>query len=159
MINKRNVWFMTLFSLILVLSVYYITIPPEVMLDGNYTDEPVVNITESTILTALRVEADKEMESMMEDLRFILTSVDSTSDEKSEAYDKLKALNITRGEEEKLEELIYKNFELNSFVKINGDQIRVVVESEKHDTSLADKIMMEIQKCYESNKYISVKFQ
>jgi len=159
MINKRNVWFMTLFSLILVLSVYYITIPPEVMLDNNMNNEPVINITESTILTALRVEADKEMESLMEDLRFILTNVDSTSIEKSEAYDKLKALNITRGEEEKLEELIYKNFELNSFVKIDGDQIRVVVESEKHDTALADKIMKTVQECYTDNKYISVKFQ
>ena len=159
MINKRNVWFMTLFSLILVLSVYYITIPPEIMLESPEANEPVVNITESTILTALRVEADKEMESLMEDLRFILTSVESTTDEKSEAYDKLKALNITRGEEEKLEEMINKNFEFNSFVKIDGDQIRVVVESEKHDMALADKIMSSIQSNYENNKYISVKFQ
>ena len=27
MINKQNMWFLTLFSLILVLSVYYITMP------------------------------------------------------------------------------------------------------------------------------------
>lgn len=159
MINKRNVWFMTLFSLILVLSVYYITIPPEVMLESGEVNEPVVNITESTILTALRVEADREMESMMEDLRFILTSIESTTDEKNEAYDKLKALNITRGEEEKIEELISNDFSLNSFVKIDGDQIRVVAQSEKHDLALADKIMKTVQKCFTDNKYISVKFQ
>ena len=38
MINKRSIWFLTLFSLILVLSVYYITMPSELLLNtnGNY---------------------------------------------------------------------------------------------------------------------------
>ena len=31
MINKQKLWFLTLFSLILVLSVYYITMPSELM--------------------------------------------------------------------------------------------------------------------------------
>ena len=32
MINKQNLWFLTLFSLILVLSVYYVNIPNEILL-------------------------------------------------------------------------------------------------------------------------------
>ena len=32
MINKQNLWFLTLFSLILVLSVYYVTMPNELLL-------------------------------------------------------------------------------------------------------------------------------
>ena len=32
MINKQNLWFLTLFSLILVLSIYYITMPSELLL-------------------------------------------------------------------------------------------------------------------------------
>ena len=41
MINKKNLWFLTLFSLILVLSVYYITMPSEMLLTANadYTKE------------------------------------------------------------------------------------------------------------------------
>ena len=35
MINKQNLWFLTLFSLILVLSVYYITMPNELLLTNN----------------------------------------------------------------------------------------------------------------------------
>ena len=31
MINKQNLWFLTLFSLILVLSVYYITMPNDLL--------------------------------------------------------------------------------------------------------------------------------
>ena len=32
MINKKSIWFLTLFSLILVLSIYYITMPSELLL-------------------------------------------------------------------------------------------------------------------------------
>ena len=35
MINKKNLWFLTLFSLILVLSIYYITMPSELLISGN----------------------------------------------------------------------------------------------------------------------------
>lgn len=153
MISKKNVWFMTLFSLIVTLSVYYITVPSE-----DIVDSPVIKMEEGTILTALRVESDREMESMMNDLRLILSSVDASSDDKNKAYDKLKELNITRGEEEKLEEMIKKNYGFSSFVKINGDQIRVVVLSDKHDSTSADAIMKSIQSVYDAQKYISVKF-
>ena len=41
MINKQKLWFLTLFSLILVLSVYYITMPNELLIttNGNYLDK------------------------------------------------------------------------------------------------------------------------
>ena len=71
----------------------------------------------------------------------------------------MKELNITRGEEEKLEEMIKKSYSLDSFVKINGDQIRVVVLADKHDSSVADSIMKSIQSNFDSPKYISVKFE
>ena len=66
---------------------------------------------------------------------------------------------MTRGEEEKLEKKIETKFKLKSFVKIDGDQIRVVASSDKHDTTLANDIMRSIQEEYKTKKYISVKFQ
>ena len=49
MINKKSLWFLTLFSLILVLSIYYITMPSELLLttDINTFDdinEPTVSV-------------------------------------------------------------------------------------------------------------------
>ena len=35
MINKKSLWFLTLFSLILVLSVYYVTMPNELLLTNG----------------------------------------------------------------------------------------------------------------------------
>lgn len=171
MINKKNLWFLTLFSLILVLSVYYITMPSELLMtnNSNYTEgvsntesddkEVEVDIKESEILVALRVEANDQMLSEMEELQMILTSTDSSVDEKNNAFEKIKLLNMTRGEEEDLENKIKREFQLDSFVKIDNDQIRVVVSSDKHDEKLANDIMRSIQSNYDKKMYISVKFQ
>lgn len=164
MINKQNLWFLTLFCLILVLSVYYVTMPSELLLTNSAIENennnmPTVTVTESEILTALRVEADSQMQDELEDLRFILTNIDSSIEDKNEAFDKMKELNKNRGEEEKIETKIKEKLNLKTFVKINGDQIRVVVDSKEHDETLANNIMRLIQEGYDNKKYISVKFQ
>ena len=52
MINKKSIWFLTLFSLILVLSVYYVTMPSELLLTNNSSyvgkTEENTETTEST---------------------------------------------------------------------------------------------------------------
>ncbi len=166
MINKRGMWFLTLFSLILVLSVYYITMPSELLLmnsskenDDKKSVDEVVVIEESEVLTALRVEADEQYQQQMNDLRIVLTNIDASVDEKNNAFEKLKLLNVTRGEEEKVEKQIQEEFKLKAFVKVEGNQIRVVVASDKHDNKLANNIMRSVQKNYENKMYISVKFQ
>lgn len=172
MINKKNLWFLTLFSLILVLSVYYITMPSEVLMgtNSNYltntvnkenNDDNKVNVTveESEILVALRVEANDQMLSEIEALETILTNVDSTVDEKNNAFEKIKLLNINRGMEEEIESKILEEFNLKSFVKINEDQIRIVVSKDEHDETLANDIMRSVQSKFDKKMYISVKFQ
>ena len=166
MINKRNLWFLTLFSLILVLSVYYITMPSELLIsnNGEYNIEPVSNeeevvISESSILTALRIEAEEKVSSEIEEIQSILVNADATPEEKNNAYEKIKNINNVRTEEEKLEKQIKDAYSLKSFVKIDGDQIRVVIESDKHDNTLANNIIRSIQGNYNKDKYISVKFQ
>lgn len=172
MINKKNLWFLTLFSLILVLSVYYVTMPSELLMttNNNYmetkettteeeTTEPTINIEESSILTALRIESEEQVSSELEELQSVLVNADASAEEKNLAYEKIKNINNIRTEEEKLENIIKDTFNLKTFIKINGDQIRVVVSSNTHDTELANNIIRKIQENYEQNKYISVKFQ
>ena len=169
MINKKNLWFLTLFSLILVLSVYYVTMPSELLMttNNNYTEttevskteEPTVNVEKSNILTALRIEAEEQVSTELEELQAILVNADASAEEKNLAYEKIKNINNIRTEEEKLEKQIKETFDLKAFVKINGDQIRVVISSDKHDNELANNIIRKIQENYEQNKYISVKFQ
>jgi len=169
MINKKSLWFLTLFSLILVLSIYYITMPSELLLtsgtnisnskDESITEEPTINIEESDLLVALRVESDEEMSKEIEQLQLILTNADSSVDEKNKAYEKIKDLNSNRSEEEKLESQIKETHKLESFVKVKGDNINVIVKSNEHSNSIANNIMRTIQANYETSKYITIKFQ
>ena len=162
MINKRSVWFLTLFCLILVLSVYYVTMPSELLLstNGDYTNkEPIVEITESTILTSLRVESDEQLEQEIKVLQEILTNEAKTVDEKNTAYERIKSLNLNKGEEQQIEKQISDTYNLKSFVKVDGTQIRVVVLSKEHDNSLANNIMRLVQSNYDNAMYVSVKFQ
>ena len=66
MINKQKLWFLTLFSLILVLSIYYITMPKEVFEskkenEVNKENDNKVNIeiSDSSSLDVLRVSDDE----------------------------------------------------------------------------------------------------
>ena len=164
MINKKGVWFLTLFSLILVLSVYYITMPPELLVStNNLTNEeestPVVNIEESSILVALRVEADEEMDNEINDLKKIVSDSESSVEEKNTAFEKIKELNSNRSTEETLENKIQNEYSIKTFVKIMGNNIEVIANSEEHDIELANKIMRLVQKDFTTSKNISVKFQ
>lgn len=170
MINKKSLWFLTLFSLILVLSIYYITMPSELLLtsgtninlnneNNNDSSKPTVNIEESDLLVALRVESDEEMAEEIEQLQLVLTNADSSVEEKNKAYEKIKDINNNRGEEEKLETQIKETHNLESFVKIKGNNISVIVKSSDHSNNIANNIMRTIQSNYEDSKYITVKFQ
>ena len=166
MINKKSLWFLTLFSLILVLSIYYITMPSELLLTTNKDvtkedskDEPTISINDSDILVALRVESDEKMSKEIEDLQLVLTNEKSSVDEKNKDYEKIKELNDNRGEEEKLEAQIKESYKLSSFIKIKDEEISVPINSEKHSENLANNIMRTIQSNYENYKYITVKFQ
>lgn len=161
MIKKQNLWFLTLFSLILVLSVYYLTMPSSLFATNNgkdNNDENVV-IEESEILTALRVESEDERTALRNEFKMVLTNIEASVEEKNNAYEQLKLLDIIKGKEEDLESVIREKYKLNSFVKIDNNQIRVVVAGDKHSTELANNIMRSIQEKFEDKMYISVKFQ
>ncbi len=166
MINKRSMWFLTLFSLILVLSVYYITMPSELLMTTNNKSEDKTQTvsqteeeTESAELVALRVEAEEQMLDEINELKTVLTNAETSSDEKNKAFEKMQELNQNRGAEEKLENKIKKALKLKTFVKINGSDISVVVDSTKHNKELANKIMRTVQEEYDTKVAVSVKFQ
>ena len=162
MINKKNLWFLTLFSLVLVLSVYYVTMPKELLIANNITDnenKTNIKIEEANIIETLKAEDNTTTLEEINKLKETISNSETTNEDRNKAFDALKTLNQISSKEELLEEKIKNNLGLDSFIKIDGDQIKVTIESEKHDTNLANKIMRSIQSNYQDNKYISVKFQ
>ena len=144
MINRKSIWILTLFSLILVLSVYYITMPSEFLetasknVDNSKQTKEVTSTKENEIISTLKVENEEERNTKITELQTI---------------------NILKGKEEEISTKIRDELKLENFVKIKDDQVRVVVIKENQDAKLATDIMNLVQSNFDSKMYISIKFQ
>lgn len=162
MINRQSLWFITLFSLVLVLGIYYITIPNDFLKTEvkNKTNEEVnVSTDKSDMLVALRVEREEQVASKMASLQTVLVNDETSIEDKNSAFEELKLLNLSIGKESELEKELLNKFKIKSYIEINKDQIKVVVNSKEHDAKLANDIMRMIQSNFKDKMYITVKFE
>ena len=168
MINKQSLWFLTLFSLILVLSIYYITMPTDLLASGNKekvekTSKEVnskdVIVKESELLVTMRVNKEEEREEQIKNLRTKLTDEETSSDEKNNAFEQIKYITNLNTKEKSLEEKIKKEFDIDSFIKIDNNNIKIVAIKKDHDVTIANNIMKSIQAEFENKMSISIQFE
>ena len=159
MINKKNLWFLTLTSIILVLAIYYVTMPlgNDTYVNSNVDGdkEVMVNIEESEALTAARIEKQEQDLTEIKKLQEILLSNDKTVDEKNEAYEQIKYINVSKSNEEKLEKNINNSFEVTSFVQIKDNTIKVVIANKEDSLELANKIISLVNKETNNEFYVT----
>ena len=172
MINKQSLWFLTLFSLILVLSVYYLTMPNDLLVSNNSKlkevktqeaskeiDDTKAAIKESELLVTMRVNLESEREEKIKDLRGTLTNEETSSEEKNSAYEQIKYITNLTSQESSLEEKIKKEFDIDSFVNIDNNNVKVVAIKKDHDVTLANNIMKAIQSEFENKMSITIQFE
>lgn len=163
MLNKQNIWFMILFSLILVLGIYYVTIPNEVLekvnIESAVDDVKVEKVIEESPLNALRVNKEISRQEKIDSLESSLTNESLSTEEKNNTFEMLKLLNEVQGKEENYEKKLKKEFGLDCYTKIDNSDITVICISKEHDASLANNIMRLVQKEYNNKMNITVKFQ
>ena len=138
MINRQNMWFLTLFSLILILGVYYITLPSEIFSKNgieSVNKSIDVNVSENDKLVALRASRNEKISTVMNEL-----------------------LNLAKGKETYLEDKILNDFKIKSYIEINNDNIKVTISSSEHNNELANNIMRSIQEEFKDKKNIPIKF-
>ena len=171
--NKQNMWFLTLFSLILVLSVYYITMPNELLLTNNsnvlteevssdkdsISEEVSVEIEECESVIAYNETLEDSRNKKITDLEAVMLDTSKTTDEKNEAYEQIKFLNELTGKEEQLEEKIKNTYKIDNFIEIDNSSVKVIAAKKEHDITLANKIMETIQEEFTNKMYITVKFE
>ena len=159
MINKKNLWFLTLFSLVLVLSIYYVTMPSDVFESDLVSKENEnINIEEVNAITSMKLDDDALVLSEMNKLKEKLINKESNNEEKNLAFEELKLLNKNSSKEETIENKIKEDCSCETFVKIDGDNIRVVLDSDDNNVTNANKIMRMVQEEFDEKKFISVKF-
>ena len=157
--KKQNIWALTLFSLILVLSVYYITLPNEYDVIKEEAKTTVKEVDKNQVIETLKIESNENKTKKEKELHEILTKEDASKEEKNNAYEELKALNVLKSKEEELELKIKDKFNLDSFVEINDDQIKIVLIKNEHNEKLVSEIMDFVQESFEEKKYITIKFE
>ena len=163
MISRQGLWYLTLFSLILVLSVYYITMPNDLLKSSSTKteeqEEVATTVEEVDSLLALRVSLEEERQSSIDDLQEQLVSDVLGTEEKNNIYEQLKYLNEIQSKEEDIEKKIKNDYKVNCFVKIDNSNAEVVCVSNEHDNTLANNIMRLIQSEYKNKMFVTVKFQ
>lgn len=162
MINKQNLWFITLFSLIMVLSIYYLTMSDDTLQTLNVSatidDATKVVVSENETLVALKVADEEALVTKIEELQNTLLNATASLEEKNAAYEELQSINKEESSKETIVKMLKEKYSLDSYVKISDNNISVTISSTKHDTKLANDIIRSIQNLYDQDMYITVKF-
>ena len=161
MINKQKLWFLTLFSLILVLSVYYVTMPSNLLSVSDIKEDttPTINMEDTNILDVLKEENNERVAKEIESLRKIVVDVETNINDKNIAYEKIQKLEENKGKEEKIVSLIKEKLGFDTYVEIKNAKVNVVVSNKEHSYKIANDIIKLVSSSFDSDKSVTVKFQ
>ena len=120
MINKQNLWFVTLFSLILVLGIYYVTMGDETLsvLAGENNVSSPVEVKASDVIVALQVASDESVLKEMNEYQSILLDDTATIEEKNDAYNALQALSNSKSECEKIIREVQNMYDKQKYITV-----------------------------------------
>lgn len=180
LLKKQTVWLLTMLSLVVVLSVYYITSPeqkvnditavqqkPKDQLDSNQSVQKTADKSGKTVVSqvsddtfdAIRMQVEDVRSQEKEDLQAKVASTDLPPEERSEAFDQMKKLSETAQKEQVLETIIKTLGYDDALVRADGDKVNITVKSKKkHSASAANDIIQLVKKEIDSN-FVAVEFQ
>jgi stage III sporulation protein AH len=167
LLKKQTVWLLTMLSLVIVLSVYYITSPAQQATDMANVDESspaqgeetsaetseneeaaaegeVDIVTEAAgdeVFETLRMEFMDQRSKSIEELETKVASADLSIEEKNEAYEQMEELKQLATTETVLETMIKTMGYDDALVRADGEQVRVTVKAKEHTAADANKII------------------
>lgn len=160
MVNKQSLWFVTLFSLIIILGIYYFSSDQTSLSVGNIknSESVISSKTDDNNISVLKVTDDEATVSKIDELQSVLLDSEATLEEKNNAYDELEGISNRKTKENELTEIIKKEYKYDNFVKISDNQVSVVISSNEHNNEIANKIIKTVQEKFKENVYVTVKF-
>ncbi|MEW9107694.1 MAG: SpoIIIAH-like family protein [Cytobacillus gottheilii] len=186
LLKKQTVWLLTMLSLVVVLSVYYITSPEqgsqdlagieesenpeenaeetgtveeEAEMQGENADATVSTVESDEMFVQLRLDLDDQRSKEKEALTAVVASSEATTAQISEAKDQIEQLNEIATKEHTLEMLIKSmNYE-DVLVRAEGEEVRITVKAEEHSKSAANEIIRAAKNEIENLGAVAVEFQ
>ncbi len=187
MLKKQTVWLLTMLSLVVVLSVYYVTAPKDMndniaftshedatkqkesnkdqadvaVEEMETTDGKVTSSTSSDdMFTALRMQIEDERSRLRDQLNAIVASANATAQQKSEAMDKIEKLQALAEKEATLETLIKsKGGYEDVLVRAEDDQVRVTIKAKEHSKKSANEVIHMVKSEIPEANDVAVEFQ
>ncbi|WP_400242301.1 SpoIIIAH-like family protein [Niallia sp. JL1B1071] len=180
LLKKQTVWLLTMLSLVVVLSVYYITSPESRLNELATNEENAENAKtndaeeaatdskgESSVMTTdseavfeqMRLDLMEQRDKVKEELVTIQGSKDKTAEEKNEATEKIKELQEITDNEKIMESLIKaENYE-DVLVQTSDDgTVKVTVKAEELSAEAANEIVQLVRKNMDApNANVAVK--
>jgi stage III sporulation protein AH len=160
LLKKQTVWLLTMLSLVVVLSVYYITSPEQKVTNMANVEEQakekksadsttksadgktvISGVASDEVFEALRLELEDQRNEMKEQLNEILASTDLSVDKRNEAYDQMKQLDDLATKENVLETLIKTMGYDDALVRADGEKVRITVKAKDHSPAAANDII------------------
>lgn len=179
LLKKQTVWLLTMLSLVVVLSVYYITSPESRVNEFAATEdnnkgksndaeeaakdskgESTVTTTDSeAVFEQMRLDLMEQRDKMKEELVTIQGSKDKTAEEKNEATEKISELQEMTDNEKIMESLIKaENYEDVLVQTADDGTVKVTVKAEELSADAANEIVQLVRKNMDApNANVAVK--
>lgn len=154
--NRQAITFLTLFSLILVLSIYYILLPPE-----GEASEVSVNNEELSQIEVLQQNLEKERADLISENNAIIASSDSDSNKIAAALANISEAKETAALEAKITKIINDAGFKNAFVEVENNEnktIKVVIDKKEASSSDANSIIKTVMEKTKNEYQVEVKF-
>ncbi|GHI01021.1 SpoIIIAH-like family protein [Neobacillus kokaensis] len=182
LLKKQTVWLLTMLSLVVVLSVYYITSPEQQKSDLTSVEETakdkadkkeaksntkandekavISTISGDAEFAELRMKLDDMRSEKEQELTLEMAATNLPADERSKIKDQMDQLRATAHKEEILETMIKTMGYEDALVRADGEQVKVTVKSKKKPSAQeADKIILEVKKEIGESNFVAVTFQ
>lgn len=170
MLKKQTVWLLTMLSLVVVLSVYYITAEPtnnnnlaNVNVNQSEKDEnnksekenedvkaentTITDVSKDEVFEEIRLQMQDERSKKLEELEQVAGSTDLSAEERSEAKDEMERLQQIAEKEKFIENLIVQTLGYeDALVQADESEILITVKGEKPSKAKANEIIKMVSK-------------
>lgn len=186
MLKKQTVWLLTMLSLMIVLSVYYMTSPNEdqvafiennntedvdnnagsetmdgdIVVETNSDQQSVISsLTSDEMFTSIRMEILDERNRTREQLSNIVASSDVSTEEKNSAMEQMRALEAMSTKESILERTIQASAQYQDvLVRAEDNVVHVTVKANELSKTEANNIIQQVRDEF-GEITVNVKFQ
>lgn len=172
LLKKQTVWLLTMLSLVVVLSVYYVTSDPtgtDLATVGKEEDDKEAAggkdmkiITEASgdeAFEAVRLDIQDQRNKEVADLTAKVASSDLTADEKNELYTKMQDISAMETKEKTLESLIKTLGYSDALVRAGESEIMITVKAKEHSKADAARILQVVRDEIGTQTAATVEFQ